>query len=291
MRTRSLAFVVLALLLALAAFVASGCSLLGKGMEVADAYNATQNAKSGAYSGSYSSTRFTKEGKAVASATGTFEGAWDELNPKKPKFRLKTFGADDDAIYIAPGNGKLYVSDGRWLDSITLGKNKKFTDQKSTDKVNNAFASSLVNFRDGEPNGQTRTIVADISRVQLCGPSLRQFVRVINNDSRMRRERIHISKKITRLLSQGCVHTLATPPMLSFGITGGLLTDFSLDFSVRESRTSKERVAVHFELHMTGIGQPQGGFRFENGENRPIWAPQARRMRAAAERAVGAPLR
>lgn len=295
---RSLAFAsVLALL---AAVFFSGCSWLGKGKEVADAYSVTTTAKSGSFTGSYSITKLkagTPTGKAESAV---FSGAWDELDPNAPKSRFAVTAGKQTITGVAPGNGYMYSDFGSgFVDRTKLAKNKKPADTKTSNKISSALANAVVNFRDGQPiansdGTQTPTIVADISRMKLCGPSLRQVIRAFNSSMKSSSADIdlRISRKATRAISRSCNKLLVTPPQLTFGISAGALTDFLADFDVRAGA----RRRIHFELHFAGLGVPQTGFDVPKSKSKAKpggWVPLRRKMhnRLARVESGGSPLK
>lgn len=299
MRTRSLLSVFA--LVVFSAVVFAGCSWLGKGKEVADAYTATMNAKSASFTGSWSVTPVKKNGSLGKTEVESFSGAYDELDPSKPKFRFTTVAYGETTEIVAPGNGKVYVKLGGDVTSAKLGKNKKPTTDGASNKFSSALANAVVNFRDGAPvtradGTQAPTIVADISRNKLCGQSLRQMVRAFNaegSSKNLSELKLHISKKETRGLSRACSKMLPSPPVLTFGIVAGQLTDFVADVELRIDRRFKSR----FELHYAAIGQPQTDFVIpKKSKSKPVdssWAPLRRKMNAAVDRveALGHELR
>lgn len=294
MRTRSLLTVFA--LVVFSAVVFAGCSWLGKGKEVADAYAATVNAKSASFTGSWSVTPVKKNGSLGKTEVESFSGAYDELDPSRPKFRFTTVAYGETTEIVAPGNGKVYVKLDGDVISTKLGKNKKPTSDGASNKFSSALANAVVNFRDGAPvtradGTQAPAIVADISRNKLCGQSLRQMVRAFNSEAGSKdlsELRLHISKKETRGMSRGCSKLLPSPPVLTFGIVAGQLTDFVADVELRIDRRFKS----HFELHYAAIGQPQTDFVVpKKSKSKPSenpWAPLRRSMSRAIDRAAAA---
>lgn len=247
-------------LIAVAAF--SGCAWLGKGKEVSDAYANTENAKSAAFTASLSVTSPRELGKPAKTETDTVTGAVDNLDPAHPKSRYESY-VDGERIYVVqPGNGRVYTQIGKQVSSGMLPKDRKMVDSVSKNKVLTAFASAFVNFRDASPlvNGEGASvpaIAADVSRVKVCGPSMRQALRALLNSSTNKKARVRVTKRETRGLSKACNKALPTPPLATFGILNGFMTDFVLDLEIEDS---DEVFAVRFELHLSGLGQPQTGF-------------------------------
>jgi len=295
---RSFAFAsVLALL---AAVFFAGCSWLGKGKEVADAYSVTTTAKSGSFAGGYTITKLKAGAPSGKVESASFSGAWDELDPNAPKFRYVTTAGKQTMTVVAPGNGYVYADLGSgFVDRTKLAKNKKPTDTKTSNKISSALANAVVNFRDGQPianadGTQTPTIVADISRMKLCGPSLRQVIRAFNSSLKSSSADIdlRVSKKAMRAISRSCNKLLVSPPQLTFGIGAGAMTDFLADFDVRDSA----RRRIHFELHFAGLGAPQSGFVIPKSKSKAKsggWVPLRRKMHArlAQVESGGSPLR
>lgn len=251
----------IALLIVLATTL-SGCSWLGKGKEVSDAYSNTENAASAAFTASVSVTESRKIGRPARTETETASGAYDYRDPARPRARSESTVDGKRFAVVQPGNGRIYFDNNGEVASEKLPKDRKLVDSMTMSKVLNAFASAFVNFRDAPPltsavGAAVPAIAADIGRVKACGKSLRQALRALLDSSTNEKARIRVTKKETRGLSRECNKALPTPPSVTFGIENGFLTNFVLDLDVRESAKT---VAVRIQIQLSGIGQPQTEF-------------------------------
>ena len=108
----------------------------------------------------------------------------------------------------------LYFSFDGETDYAKLDTKDRPRTKKTSNKFLNAIARSVVNFRDAPAvtNGVGQpipAIAADVSRVKLCGISLRQAVRSINSSSVVREEAgMRITKRETREVSHLCVEVI-----------------------------------------------------------------------------------
>lgn len=261
--TRTAALIALATSAVIFAAVFSGCSWLGKGMEVSDAYKKANEAKTGAFYTEFSASAPETRRQEVLEEFYSMTGAWDNTDPAHPKSRVEVTVDEETFKFIEPGNGRLYFSFEGETDYAKLDTKDRPRTKKTSNKFINAIARSVVNFRDAPAvtNGVGQpipAIAADVSRVKLCGISLRQAVRSINSSSVVREEAgMRITKRETREVSNLCVKSFPTPPQLTFGIDNGLLTDYRLDGTVRDGR---RKVEFHWKLQLTGLNQPQTGF-------------------------------
>ncbi|MBJ7458571.1 MAG: hypothetical protein JHD02_05230 [Thermoleophilaceae bacterium] len=261
--SRTAALVALATSAVIFAAVFSGCSWLGKGMEVSDAYKKANEAKSGAFYTEFSASAPKTRRQEVLEEFYSMTGAWDNTDPAHPKSRMEVTVDGETFKYIEPGNGRVYFSYDGETDYVKLGAKDRPRTKNTSNKFINAIARAVVNFRDAPAvtNGVGQpipAIAADVSRVKLCGISLRQAVRSINNSSLVRNEvGVRITRRETREAANLCVKSFPTSPQLTFGIDNGLLTDYRLQGTVRDG---KRIVDVNWKLQLTGLNQPQTGF-------------------------------
>lgn len=255
----------------------SGCSWLGKGKDVADAFTATNNAKSASLTASFSVTTPRRLGRPAETETFTMTGAYDFLDPAHPKQRYD-LRIDGERFYVVqPGNGKVYFEyDGEVVATkLPKTQNTPPVDSGLGKKLRDALAASIVNFRDGAPltapsGAQVPTILADIKRSTLCGKSLRQSVRAMNASAERREAGMkRVKKREAKRVSRECNRSLPRPVQLTFGIAAGYMTDFILDMPIRDGGRVFE---TKTELHLEAIGQPQGDF--------PIPKKKARTVRS-----------
>jgi hypothetical protein len=253
------------LLVVVAALGVSGCNWLGKGKEVADAYTALNAAKTGQFVIGIR-TEAVDGFKAIEKSEGiTITGAFDSTDPNKPKFRVSGTDGGETVQLVQPGDGKIYLTDGGETTSAKLPKQAKkpLAVNPIGTKIADALARSVVNFHDVEPlvgpDGQAvPAIGAQIGRVKLCRDATRSIAKTFNArvfTGELRKEKIRERDK--KQLVRGCSKIFAAPPELTFGITAGALSDFNLNFIVRDGR---ERLRVIFTSHFSNLNEPQTGF-------------------------------
>jgi hypothetical protein len=247
----------------LASFAFSGCAWLGKGKDVADAYTNTRNAKSGSYSVDFSVDAPGNSRAEEISESFLITGAFDSNDPAHPMARAATTIDGKKYSFVEPGNGKEYVTYEGETTSYKLPKQTRSEDTTTTNKLLDALAAAIVNFRDAPAltNGagvSVPAIAADVSRSKLCGYSLRASARAINSSKILGEDfPIHIRKSEVRSLGHACSHALASPPQLTFGIDNGSLTEFLLLVKLRDSGRI---VTIDSGIHLLGLNQPQTGF-------------------------------
>lgn len=245
------------------ALVFSGCAWLGKGMEVSDAYKKTNEAKTGAYFASIEVTapRHGRDKKIDEYIAAT--GAFDITDADHPMSRGEITIDGDTSSYVEPGNGRLYLTEDGKTDYVKLEKDDRPEGKDDSETLVDALARSVVNFRDAPPVtnavGQPiPAIAADISRVKLCGESLRAAARAINksafNDDDYE---LRITKADMREGTRWCSKQLPVAPALTFGLDNGYLTDFTL---TGKAKDSGRHISFVLKLQYSGLNQPQTGF-------------------------------
>lgn len=260
---RPAALLVIAAITIFSATVLSGCSWLGKGMEVSDAYKKTNEAKSGAYFASLEVTAPKRGKQKKIEEYYAASGAFDATDADHPKSHGEITVDGDTVSFVEPGNGRFYFTEDGETDYVKVPKNDRPEGKENGESILDAVARAVVNFRDAPPVtnrvGQPiPAIAADVSRVKLCGESLRAAARTINksalNDDELG---LRITKSDMREGTRWCSKQMPTSPMLTFGIENGLLTDFVLDGTVL---VDKRTITIQAKLQFVGLNQPQTGF-------------------------------
>jgi hypothetical protein len=255
--------IALAAVTILSATAFAGCSWLGKGMEVSDAYKKTNEAKSGAYFASFEITAPKRGKQRRIEEFYTASGAFDVTDADHPRSHGEFTFDDETVSFVEPGNGRVYITEDRKTDYIKLPKNDRPEGKKNGEDLLGAVARAVVNFRDAPPVtnrvGQPiPAIAADISRAKLCGESLRAAARTINRSALNKDEvDFRITRSDMREGTRWCSKQMPAAPSLTFGIDNGLLTDFVLDGTVLIDR---RKVTIQAKLQYLGLNQPQTGF-------------------------------
>lgn len=249
-----------------AAIVFAGCSWLGKGKEVADAYAATSKAKSLAFDASLVISAPRKGKQRAERYQLDSRGAIDQTDPAHPKSRVSTVVDGTRTVVVQPGNGKVYMRSGKDYSIMKLPRKQAglaLVDQATSTTINDALSASVVNFRDAlavtdATGAPTPAISADVSRRQLCGLTLRISMRALSRGKILGEQLLDpMSPRELRLLSRGCNKVLASPPLLTFGIANGYMTVLLAELRVRAQRRI---VTIRAEFRFSGIDQPQTGF-------------------------------
>lgn len=262
-RNRSAVLIGLVAIAILSSAALTGCSWLGKGKEVADAYERTREAKSGAYFASLEITAPKRGKQSRIEEYYAASGAFDSTDADHPKSRGEVSINGDNTVYVEPGNGRIYITEDRKTEYIKVAKDDRPEAQENGEGFLEAIARSVVNFHDARPItsrvGQpVPAIGADVSRTKLCGESLRAVARTINNsDLNDDDVDFRVTNSDVKAGTRWCTKQLPTTPTLTFGIENGLLTDFLLDGSVR---FGKRNVSIRAKLQFLGLNQPQTGF-------------------------------
>lgn len=268
-RARRTIVCLLIALLAVAGF--SGCAWKGEGKQVAAAILATSQVKTRAFSGSMkldmSGVGSAGSSQTPKSMTMNFTGAIDSRDAANPKMVMNMTAEGQSSAVVAPGNGKVYVTEGGRAYYTDIPPSQTRSSTIDPQKIYAALGSAVGDFQKAPAmtnaqGKQVTTISATVNRSKLCGAVLDAFGQALSQAGSGLAGGLGSTGSAggsdSKVLQSMCKSMLQSDPRVWFGLDGGRLTDVDLTADLTIPFGGKMHIEVQY--HEYNQDQQQTGF-------------------------------